>query len=119
MARPLGVSPCWKTLHSKTDPHLKLKPLSSRYRRAPMKSHHLFHILWPSFLVASIIEGVVFTFFDPLEIAWQLNDGDISRQAIYSLGFFFIWGAVSLACALSLYLAQTPEASEWRWHPRR
>lgn len=84
-----------------------------------MKSHHLMWIFWPSFLVACLLEAVVFTFVDPLEIMWPLGDFEVTRQGIYTLGFFLLWSVVGFACALTLYLAQPPQASEWRWHPRR
>jgi hypothetical protein len=62
----------------------------------------LIYILWPSFIVAGIAEGVFFTLFDPMEL--RLFDREIllSRTAVYSIGFFAFWllaaGSSALTC---------------------
>ena len=84
-----------------------------------MKSYNLLRILWPSFLITSAQIAVLFTFVDPAEMMWISNVYDLTRQGVYTFGFFLCWAMVSLACALTLYLTQPPQASEWQWHPRR
>jgi hypothetical protein len=58
-------------------------------------------ILWPSFVVAGVMDALFFTIFDPIEfLAGQW--GDISRIGAYSVGFFVFWmfaaGSSTLTC---------------------
>ncbi len=84
-----------------------------------MKPLNLLRIVWPSFLITIAQVGVLFTFIDPSDIRWLSETYELSRQAVYTFGFFLCWAMVSAACALTLYLAQPPPASEWQWHPHR
>ena len=58
-------------------------------------------ILWPAFVVAGVMDGVFFTLFDPADL---LADrwGEVSRIAVYSIGFFAFWvfaaGSSMLTC---------------------
>lgn len=54
-------------------------------------------VLWPSFLVAGIAEGVFFTVVDPQELYLFGEPVHFSRLATYSIGFLGFW----LACAAS------------------
>ncbi len=66
-------------------------------------------ILWPSFLVASALNGVVFSLVDPASLHGlghrPLGWSDIS---IYTLGFFVFWGACATASAASQWLGSAP-----------
>lgn len=84
-----------------------------------MKLALFLRVLWPSFLVTIAQVGVLFTFVDPSEILWLVDAYDVSRQGVYTFGFFLCWAMVSAACVLTLYLTQPAQASEWQWHPRR
>lgn len=66
----------------------------------------LMVVLWPSFLVAIVAEGVFFSFFDPS--ALLLRDEGFSPLAVYTLGFFFFWGSCALASWLTCYLRLPP-----------
>ena len=63
-------------------------------------------VLWPAFLMAGVLEMLVFALVDPgdlhglggLPIDWP-------RQAIYTVTFLVFWAAVSAAAAISLWLA--------------
>ena len=62
-------------------------------------------ILWPSFLMAGVLEMMVFAVIDPSALHWF--DGpalDWSRQAVYTVTFLIFWGAVSMAAALTALL---------------
>ena len=66
-------------------------------------------IAWPSFLMAGVLETLVFSVADPQELrgfGGALND--LSPNAIYTLAFFCFWIVVALASSLTLLLA-TPE----------
>lgn len=64
----------------------------------------LMGILWPSFLVAIVAEGVFFSVFDPAELVLRSTHDAMSPQAVYTLGFFFFWAIGALAGGLSRYL---------------
>jgi hypothetical protein len=67
-------------------------------------------VLWPSFLVAAVAEMVFFAFFDPGEFFLFGQPLELSRTAIYSIGFFFFWGFAAASSGISLYLEQGSEA---------
>ena len=62
----------------------------------------LIYILWPSFIVAGIAEGVFFTLFDPMDLRLFDQELGLSRMAVYSIGFFAFWlfaaGSSALTC---------------------
>jgi hypothetical protein len=65
-------------------------------------------VLWPSFVVGGIAETLFFAFFDPHELTLFGEPLALSRQAVYSLGFFFFWGVGAAAAALTTFLQQSP-----------
>ena len=63
-------------------------------------------ILWPAFLVAGVLEVLVFAVVDPVELHWFGGAAiDWPSQAIYSVTFLIFWGAVSTAGALTALLS--------------
>jgi hypothetical protein len=54
-------------------------------------------ILWPSFLAACLLEGLVFAVVDPAQLHWPDQVGSLSSQAIYTLAFFAFW-IINMAC---------------------
>tara|TARA_B100001057_G_C22740479_1_gene907518 strand:+ start:986 stop:1228 length:243 start_codon:yes stop_codon:yes gene_type:complete len=67
------------------------------------KKRLIIGVLWPSFWMAIILSGLVFSALDPLIIASQLGFHHISYLAAYSIGFFFFW----LICAWSGFFSIT------------
>lgn len=61
-------------------------------------------ILWPSFLVAGVAEGVFFTLFDPMDLHVLGNTLDWSRTAVYTVGFFLFWLVAAASSALTCFL---------------
>ena len=61
-------------------------------------------ILWPSFLMAVVLEGLVFSSLDPGEFHFGQLTTDVSPQAIYTLAFFVFWGIISTSGAISALL---------------
>jgi hypothetical protein len=61
-------------------------------------------ITWPSFLVACLLELLVFALVDPQDLHWLGQDLDLSSQAIYSLAFFAFWALAMLSSALTTVL---------------
>ncbi len=70
-------------------------------------------IIWPAFLVAGVLELLVFSVVDPVDLD-ALAHLMWSREAYYSIAFFVFWGVVAGASALTLWLAtsETPPGSE-------
>ncbi len=57
----------------------------------------LIQVLWPSFLIAGVAEGLFFTIVDPQQLYLFGEPVDYSALATYSIGFFAFW----LVCAAS------------------
>jgi len=66
-------------------------------------------ILWPSFLVAALAEMIFFAVFDPGELTLFGRSPELSRTAIYSIGFFLFWAFAAASSGLSLYLQRGSE----------
>ncbi len=75
----------------------------------------LMSILWPSFLVAGIAEGIFFTLVDPQELLLFGEPVHLSRMAIYSLGFFAFWLICGASSLVTCYLRNTSD--EVNHHP--
>jgi hypothetical protein len=65
-------------------------------------------IAWPSFLMACVLELLVFAVVDPQDMNWFGQPFAISRQAVYTLSFFIFWFVISIAGALTTLLAMSP-----------
>jgi hypothetical protein len=61
-------------------------------------------ILWPSFLVGGIAEAIFFTLFDPMDMHVLGNAIDLSRTAVYTLGFFVFWFFAAASSAMTCFL---------------
>jgi hypothetical protein len=70
-------------------------------------------ILWPSFLMAGVLEMLVFAVVDPSELHWFGGPPiELSRQAIYTLSFMIFWLVISLAGALTALLEESRSGPE-------
>lgn len=70
-----------------------------------MKLKKLMWIVWPAFLVAGLLEMLVFSMFDPQDLHWFGQPAGLSRQGIYTIAFFVFWGVTMLSSALTTLLA--------------
>jgi hypothetical protein len=66
-------------------------------------------ILWPSFLVGGMAEGIFFTVFDPADLHLFGNPLELSRTAVYTLGFFVFWAFAAMSSALTCFLQRSTE----------
>ena len=67
-------------------------------------------ILWPSFLMAGVLEMLVFALIDPHDLHWFGGAPvDLSASTVYSLAFFVFWAVISTAGALTQLLKMTAE----------
>ncbi len=70
----------------------------------------LMVILWPSFIVAGVAEGVFFTLFDPMSLSVFGSDVTWSRTAVYSVGFFAFWAVSAASSAFTCFLHRPSDA---------
>ncbi len=75
-----------------------------------MTARRLMWVIWPAFLVAGVAELVFFSVFDPFDLHFFGAPLEMSRQAIYTMGFFGFWGLGIASSALTLFLERGPEA---------
>lgn len=73
-----------------------------------MWTQRLMWIAWPAFLVAAVLEMVVFAMVDPVDLHWFGQPVTLSREAVYTLAFFFFWGVTMASSALTTLLAMSP-----------
>ena len=71
-------------------------------------------ILWPAFLMAGVLEALVFSVVDPGSLTWfGAEPIGWSSVAIYSVSFLMFWGCIATAGALTQLLLHAPaEAGE-------
>ena len=68
-------------------------------------------ILWPAFLMAGVLEVLVFAVVDPSEMRWPGGVPiEASRQAIYTLAFLAFWGVTAASSAITALLLWSAEA---------
>ena len=77
-----------------------------------MKSRLLIWSLWPSFLVAGMAEGLLFTVINPQDLLFFGHHPDIADEGIYTIGFFAIWIFCAISSALTAYILPGIEASD-------
>lgn len=73
-----------------------------------MLQQRLMWIVWPAFLVAGVLEVLVFAMVDPQDLHWFGQPLDWSRQAVYTVAFFVFWGITTVSSALTTLLAISP-----------
>ena len=77
-----------------------------------MKYRLLIWRLWPSFLVAGMAEGLLFTVIHPQELLFFGHHPDISDEGVYTVGFFVIWTFCAVSSALTTYILPGIAASD-------
>jgi hypothetical protein len=65
-------------------------------------------IAWPAFLVAGVLEMIVFAMVDPQDLHWFGQPVALSRQGVYTISFFVFWAVTMASSALTTLLAQSP-----------
>jgi hypothetical protein len=70
-------------------------------------------ILWPAFLMAGVVEMVVFAMVDPQDLHGLGGAPiELSASAVYSLAFFFFWAAFVVAGVMMAILIRAPSADQ-------
>ena len=62
-------------------------------------------VVWPAFLAAIAAEIVFFALFDPLDFNTRLH---LSREAVYTSGFFAFWLLGIVSSSITLFLRRSP-----------
>ena len=73
-----------------------------------MLSQRMMWIAWPAFLVACVLEMVVFALVDPQDLHWFGQPVELSRQSVYTVAFFVFWCITMVSSALTTLLAISP-----------
>lgn len=77
-----------------------------------MKYRLFIWIMWPSFLVSILAEGLFFSIVHPTELLFFGHHPNISDEGIYTIGFFVIWIFCSFSSALTAYILPGITADE-------
>ncbi|MDO9405971.1 MAG: hypothetical protein Q7T87_18230 [Polaromonas sp.] len=78
------------------------EPLPIMTRRA----RTLVRVLWPSFMAACLMEGLVFGLVDPGDVHWPASLLQPPRLGLYTVAFFVFWAIHALSGAVALWLAR-------------
>lgn len=73
-----------------------------------MLAQRMMWIAWPAFLLAGVIEMLVFALVDPQSLHWFGHPLALSREAVYTLAFFVFWVLTMASSALTTLLAMSP-----------
>lgn len=73
-----------------------------------MLAQRMMWIAWPAFLLAGVIEMLVFALVDPQSLHWFGQPLALSREAVYTLAFFVFWLLTMTSSALTTLLAMSP-----------
>ncbi len=73
-----------------------------------MWMQRLMWIAWPAFLMAGVIEMVVFAFVDPEALQWFDQPLHLSREGVYTIAFFTFWFVLMASSALTTLLSLSP-----------
>ncbi len=73
-----------------------------------MLPQRMMWIAWPAFLVAGVLEVLVFSVVDPQDLHWFGQPVEMSRQGVYTLAFFVFWIITMLSSGLTTLLSMSP-----------
>ena len=73
-----------------------------------MLQQRLMWIIWPAFLMAGVLEMLVFAMVDPQDLQWFGSPLEWSRKAIYTVAFFVFWAIAIVSSSLTTLLTMSP-----------
>ncbi len=74
-----------------------------------MLRNRVMAVGWPAFIMAGVLEVLVFALIDPQDLHWQGHPLALSRQAIYTISFFAFWAVTAASSALTSVLCMSSE----------
>lgn len=67
-------------------------------------------VLWPAFLMAGVLEALVFVVVNPEELHWFGGPAvALSTSAVYTVTFLIIWAVMSTSGALTALLLRSAD----------
>jgi hypothetical protein len=73
-----------------------------------MPMQRMMWIAWPAFMVACVLEMLVFALVDPQDLHWFGRPVELSRQGVYTVAFFIFWGITMVSSGLTNLLSMSP-----------
>jgi len=73
-----------------------------------MTMQRLMWIAWPAFLLACLLELLVFAMVDPRDLHWFGQPIEMSRQGVYTIAFFVFWAVSMVTSGLTTLLSMSP-----------
>ncbi len=73
-----------------------------------MRLQRLMWIAWPAFVLACVLELLVFAVVDPQDLHWFGQPVTLSREGVYTIAFFVFWGVSMVASGLTTLLSMSP-----------
>lgn len=73
-----------------------------------MWTQRLMWIAWPAFLMAGVLEMLVFALVDPQDLHWFGQPLALSREGVYTVAFFAFWLVTMASGALTTLLSLSP-----------
>lgn len=61
-------------------------------------------IVWPAFVMAGVLEALVFALVDPAVLNALDASGPLSPGAIHTLAFLVFWGVIAVSSAVTQWL---------------
>lgn len=61
-------------------------------------------VVWPAFLMACVLEIVVFALVDPQDLQWLGLPLELPRKGVYTLAFFVFWAVTAVSSGLTALL---------------
>lgn len=74
-------------------------------------TQNILSVLWSSFLVAGVAEGVFFALINPQSLYFLGEPVHYSSMATYSIGFFFFWFLCAASSMVTCFLIRTETLS--------
>jgi hypothetical protein len=70
-------------------------------------------VLWPAFLMAGVMEMLVFAVVDPADLHWLGGAAfDWPLTTIYSVSFLIFWAVIATSAAITAWLCAAEERGE-------
>jgi hypothetical protein len=79
---------------------------------APDSKTRALTVLWPAFLMAGVLEMLVFALVDPHQLhGWGIDSADWPAGAVYTIAFLLFWCVIAAAAAAAVWLGQGGESA--------
>lgn len=87
--------------HDSQETDVRTSKLATKSERLPRA---VMAVLWPSFLMACVASGLLFSLIDPVELILLDSKIHLSPLGMYTVGFFVFWFLGAIASSLTALL---------------